>query len=73
MTDVLFEQAVEDLRRVRARHPDWRLGQLVANIAMFARGPVESAVWDVEDAELSAAAKGHLETHSGQNLEVSPE
>ena len=32
----------------------------MANIAMAARGPTESAIWDVDDAEFVAAAEEHL-------------
>lgn len=31
------------------RYPDWRFGQMVANISGWAAGPTASAVWDVED------------------------
>ena len=41
--------------------PDIRLGQLVANLSYMARGPAKEAVYDVEDDELLAAAREHLE------------
>ncbi|HEY8747519.1 MAG TPA: hypothetical protein VIM11_06085 [Tepidisphaeraceae bacterium] len=41
-------------------YPDWRVGQLVANISTWARGPIAEAVWDVEDEEFLAAAEAHL-------------
>jgi len=41
--------------------PEIRLGQLVTNLAYLARGPSNGSVWDVEDAELLAAARKHLE------------
>ncbi len=40
--------------------PDVRLGQLIANLAVIARGPTAEAVWDMEDDELLAAARSHL-------------
>ena len=40
--------------------PEYRLGQMIANLAMLARGDAEGAIWDVEDAELLAAARKHL-------------
>jgi hypothetical protein len=49
----LFEALVE----LAKRYPEWRVGQLVANVA----GWVDVDVWDVEDAELLAAARSHLE------------
>lgn len=38
-------------------YPNWRLGQLVANIAGWA----DVDVWDVEDEQLLAAATAHLQ------------
>ncbi len=39
------------------RYPDWRLGQLVANVAGWA----DQEIWDVEDNQLMEAARLHLE------------
>jgi hypothetical protein len=47
-------QAVAELGR---RYPDWRLGQLLANIAGWA----DVDVWDVEDEPLLQAIRLHLE------------
>ena len=44
-------------------HPEWRLGQMVANVAAWARQPTEpndTGIWDVEDQELLAALESHL-------------
>jgi hypothetical protein len=38
------------------RYPDWRLGQLVANVAGWA----DQEIWDVEDDQLLEAARLHL-------------
>ena len=46
--------AITELRR---RYPDWRLGQLVANVAGWA----EQDTWDIEDEQLLAAAQLHLQ------------
>jgi hypothetical protein len=51
-TDLLA--AVAELSR---RYPDWRLGQLVANIAGWA----DQEIWVVEDEQLLAAVQAHLE------------
>jgi hypothetical protein len=45
--------AVAELSR---RYPDWRLGQLLANVAGWA----DQDVWDVQDEQLLAAAQLHL-------------
>lgn len=51
--------------------PDVRFGQLIANLAVIARGPTPEAVWDMEDDELLEAAKGHLEDVEGQHSRAS--
>jgi hypothetical protein len=38
------------------RYPDWRIGQLVANVAGWA----DQGIWDVEDKQLLEAARVHL-------------
>ena len=39
------------------KYPEWRLGQLVANVADWA----DQDVWDVEDEQLLEAARLHLQ------------
>ena len=60
------QQLLEALTQVQKAHPSWRFGQLVANVSMFAKGPVKSAVYDVEDEELLKAAKVHLAQQTEQ-------
>jgi NADPH-dependent curcumin reductase CurA len=50
-TEVLA--AIAELWR---HHPDWRLGQLVANVA----GWTDIEIWDVEDEQLIEAVRQHL-------------
>ncbi len=45
--------AIAELSR---RYPDWRLGQLVANVAGWA----DQEIWDIEDEQLLEAAHVHL-------------
>jgi hypothetical protein len=45
------------LERLSEFCPDVRFGQLIANLAYLAREPSNEAIWDVEDAELLAAAQ----------------
>ncbi len=54
------QQLLETLEQLHKAHPSWRFGQLVANISLAAKGPVSSAVWDVEDDEWLNAAQEHL-------------
>ena len=58
------QELLDALGRVQRAHPSWRFGQLVANVSLFARGPVKSSVYDVEDEELLRAAQEPL-THIG--------
>ena len=46
--------ALDELAR---RYPDWRLGQLVANVADWA----DQDVWDIDDQRLLEAARLHLQ------------
>jgi hypothetical protein len=39
------------------RYPDWRFGQLVANVFDWA----DQEIWDIEDEQLLEAARLHLE------------
>ncbi len=45
------------IAELRSRYPQWRFGQLVANLAGWA----DVDIWDVEDEQLLAAARTHLE------------
>jgi hypothetical protein len=40
--------------------PDYRSGQMIANLAMLAQGDEEGAIWEMDDEELLAAARKHL-------------
>ena len=44
-------------------YPDMRLGQLVINVAQWAKGPVASAAWDATDQEMIEAAKANILRH----------
>ncbi len=51
--------------------PAMRLGQLIANMAVVARGTDPGAVWDLEDHELLAAVNWQLaELNVREALEV---
>jgi hypothetical protein len=54
------DELLEVLREFRQVYPHWRFGQMVCNIAQWARGPVVSAVYDVEDDEFVKTAREHL-------------
>jgi hypothetical protein len=44
------------IKQLCERYPDWRFGQLVANVADWA----DQEIWDVEDKQLLEAARQHL-------------
>lgn len=50
--------------------PDVRFGQLVANLAVIARGPTPEAVWDMEDDELLDAIRSHVEDYERRHAGV---
>lgn len=54
------------LAELSEQHPDWRLGQTIANLAMAAGRTEASAVWDLEDTEALAAAQRLLDRHRQQ-------
>ena len=49
------------LGELSAAFPEWRLGQMIANLAVVARGATTESIWDVEDDELLAAIHHQLE------------
>lgn len=49
--------ALAELRRVQ---PSLRFGQLIASLAMVARGDTPGAVWEIEDDELAEAIRWQL-------------
>jgi hypothetical protein len=50
-------------------HPQWRLGQMVANVASWAKGPTSEAVWDVTDQEFLDAAEAYLSGNAHKDLQ----
>jgi hypothetical protein len=61
--NVVRKEVIRLLAELSERHPEWRFGQTVANVALWARQPTEphdTAIWDVEDEQLLAALERHL-------------
>jgi hypothetical protein len=50
-------ELIQNIAELCERYPHWRLGQLLFNVAGWA----DVNIWDVEDHQLLAAAKEHLE------------
>ncbi len=52
--------------------PEMRFGQLIANLAVVARGTEPGAVWEMEDEELLAAVNWQLEELQSRRGEEVP-
>ncbi len=71
MTSREIKQEVLQVLSEMVEHcPEVRLGQLIVNLSCIARGPTPEATWDVEDDELLAAAKSHLEDYERRHSSV---
>jgi hypothetical protein len=66
MTRTNQQRLAKIIEQLSELHPDWRFGQLVANIASWAQGPSAEAVWDVDDEAFLKAAEAHLRTQGTQ-------
>ena len=50
---------LEQIERLWRAHPDWRLGQLISNLAAWS-DPTQSSVWEIEDDVLVTEIQRHL-------------
>jgi hypothetical protein len=60
MTPAVHSELISRLDELSRALPEMRLGQLIANMAVVARGTESGAVWDMEDEELLAAVNWQL-------------
>jgi hypothetical protein len=60
------EELIAALAELRALFPDWRMGQLVANLVLAAGATDAGAIWEVEDEQLLAAARRLIERNAGR-------
>ena len=71
MTDGALKQEILRVLSELVEHcPDVRFGQLIVNLSCIARGPNPEAVWDMEDDELLAATRSHLEDYEKRHASV---
>jgi len=54
------EETLEALPEMSRRHPNWRFGQMVSNISLWAGNADQQGIWDVEDEQFLAALRKHL-------------
>ncbi len=66
MNDPLRQDVLDALGGLSEAFPHWRLGQMLANLAVSARGATPEAIWDVEDEELLDAIRRQLERRREQ-------
>lgn len=52
-------EVLEEIEHLWRLHPDWRLGQLISNLAAWS-DPVEGSVYDIEDDALVEEVHRHL-------------
>jgi hypothetical protein len=57
MTEETRAELLDALAELGREHPNWRLGQLVSNLAMAAGRLDAGGVWDLEDDEALAAVQ----------------
>jgi hypothetical protein len=55
------QEIFKALAEMSDRYPEWRFGQMVANISFWTNGPTTQAIWDVEDQQFLETLKKHLE------------
>jgi hypothetical protein len=70
MTDSVRRDLLHALEELSQACPEYRFGQMIANLAFLAQGPNQEAVWDVEDEELLAAVRKHLDDWKQRHASV---
>lgn len=68
MTTIAGEELLVALAELRVLFPDWRVGQMVANLVQAAGLDKEGAVWEVEDEQLLAAARRFIERNQSRQM-----
>jgi hypothetical protein len=61
-----MEELIDAVSELRVIFPDWRFGQLVANLVTAAGNTDVAAIWDLEDDRLLAAARRLIDRNSGR-------
>lgn len=60
------DEMLEAISELRLLFPDWRMGQLIANLVTAAGGVDAAAIWEMEDEKLLAAARRLIERNRGR-------
>jgi hypothetical protein len=64
MNVAVTEELNEAITELHILFPDWRMGQLVANLVLAAGGKEAGDIWEMEDAQLLLAARRLIERNS---------
>lgn len=72
MNAAIAEDLIQAISELHALFPDWRMGQLVANLVTAAGGLDTAAIWDMEDEQLLAAARRLIERNRGRQAAPAP-
>jgi len=70
MIDPVRSEGLHLLEELSETCPEYRFGQMIANLAMLARGDADGAIWEMEDEELLAAARKHLSDWNERHASV---
>jgi hypothetical protein len=57
MSQTTSDELLQAVAQLRVLFPEWRFGQMVANLTTAAGCQEPEAIWDVEDEHLLAAAQ----------------
>ena len=68
MNNLPGEELLMALSELRALFPDWRMGQLVANLLTAAGATDANAIWDIEDEQLLEAARRLIERNRARGV-----
>ena len=65
MSVTVPDELIEAMSELRVLFPDWRMGQLVANLVTAAGGTDVAAIWEIEDEQLLIAARRLIQRNRG--------
>jgi hypothetical protein len=63
-------QILVELQRLSELAPEFRFGQMIANLAFLAEGPWNETLWDLEDDKLLAALREQVAQFQGRQVET---
>jgi hypothetical protein len=67
MTTTTHDELLQALADLHEIFPDWRFGQMVANLATASGATEPGAIWDLEDDQLLAAARRLIERNGARS------